>query len=166
MGDIMVMENVFAKSKGWTFKVEITAEPGPTFKMSSHLKQGDELVFDKSSVNGMRKRDYYVIEFDLDDDSGLDLAFHPDPRVAFWVNSDPTMDPECSDEPPCPSEASYCDEIFAICVDDDELKVRNEDKTKAKFSFSLGFVKGGFELGDPAGQVRYDPIGSNRDGGL
>ena len=28
MGDIMVMENVFAKSKGWTFKVEITAEPG------------------------------------------------------------------------------------------------------------------------------------------
>ena len=99
------MENIFAKSKGWTFKVEIrrARTTAGTFKMSSHLKQGDELVFDKFSVNGMRKRDYYVIEFDLDD-IRTRSCLPPGSRVAFWVNSDPTMDPECGDEPPCPSE--------------------------------------------------------------
>jgi hypothetical protein len=170
IGDTMVMESAVAEKKGWSFKVQITAERGPppdyvTFSMKSRLLQGTELVFDKFE-NGMKKRDYYIVEFDLDDDSGLDLSFHPDPRIAFWVNLDRSIDPECTDVPSCPTDASYSDEIFAICVGEDELKVRNEDKTKAKFSFSLGFVKGGFDPDNPAGQIRYDPVGSNKDGGI
>ena len=169
MNDMCATETASLMKKGWAVEVEITARPAKPgdppdqlqWSMDSDVKVGHEkLEFDKNKQNGMKKQDYYLIEFKLKDHSGLNLRFAPNPSVAFWVNWN-SQD--------CPEGACYCDEVYAVCVDQedgDKMIVRNEDDTIADFAFSIGFLKGGSHPSDPNGYVRYDPIGSNKDGGL
>jgi hypothetical protein len=147
-------------SEGHTVQVYVIAESGPTpgsvtFKLDSDLTDDkDELVFDQDR-DDMRKLDYYLIEFNLVDRTGLRLQFAPSKQDAFWV----IMGSDDTTSPPCPKAPSYSDEIYAIDVDKDKLTVRNENNTIAKFAYSLGFVKG------DGSAVRMDPVGTNKDGG-
>jgi hypothetical protein len=149
-----------ALASGWKATVKVFADPGDPieWKLESSLKGHDDyLVFDKTKDH-MPKRDYYLIEFDLVDRTGLNLKFQPNPVHAFWVATGDEYDP-----PECPQTASYSPTIYAICDDPDgkSLTVRNDDLTRQYFRFSLGFV------GDPDGrEYRYDPVGDNQDGGL
>ncbi len=42
------------------------------------------LVFNKTN-NAIKKKDYYLIDFDLEDHTGLNLMFNPNPMKALWV---------------------------------------------------------------------------------
>ena len=145
---------------GWRQSVKVWALPGNPidWHMESNLKdpQSGFLVFNKGNDN-MPKRDYYLIQFDLQDHSGLDLRFEPNPANAFWVAVDQNSPPTC------PKSASYSDQIYAICDDPGGkgLTVRNDDKDRAYFTFSLGFISD--KDGKP---YRYDPGGDNQDGGF
>jgi hypothetical protein len=130
-------------NEGRTVNVDVIAERSPgnggvTFSLQSHLADDDgRLVFDQDR-DEMRKLDYYLIEFDLDDRTGLNLQFAPRKEDAFWV----LMGADESDVPPCPEEPSYSDEIHVVDVQQRKLTVRNENNRVAKFAYSLGFVKG------------------------
>ncbi len=155
--------------EGKTFKVEVKAKPAKDgdppeklqFSLESDLKKDrttDELVFDKSK-NNMKKADHYLIEFDLDDKSGLSLRFAPNPMEAFWVKMDSTE---------CPKAASYSNEVYAVGIDKsgEKLTVRNEDSRCAMFAYALRFLKKGADPNDPANYIPFDPIGDNRNGGV
>jgi hypothetical protein len=156
-------------SNAWKKKVTVKAEDGPApgtikWSLDSELKKfpdKDELWFDKTA-DKMPKRDYYLLEFDLEDKTKLNLKFAPNPMLAFWVEMGSAFNPE----PDCPQKPSYCHEVYATCVDEKRLTVRNEDETIATFRFSLGFLKGGEDPKSQESYVRFDPVGSNRDGGL
>jgi hypothetical protein len=144
-----------------TYRVTVTATPGTAadpidWDYSSNLKNPqNHLVFNKSN-DGMKKWDYYLIEFVLDDRTTLGLQFDPNPMKAFWVAMGDLVSP-----PPCPQNASYSDQVYAISDDPNgrSLTVRNEDDAVQFFRFSLGFV-------DSSGAPhRYDPIGQNQNGG-
>lgn len=149
-----------ALPSGWKYTVKVWALPGdPVYwHMESGLKDpgSDVLVFNKSR-NNMPKQDFYLIEFDLQDHSGLSLRFEPNPMNAFWVAVG-----DRNSSPPCPATPSYADSIYATGVDSDgaKLTVRNDDMEIEMFSFSLGFVSS-----VDGSHYRYDPGGSNQNGG-
>ena len=99
-------------SEGRTVKVKVIAEPDAnagevTFKLDSELKDDeDRLVFDQDR-DEMRKLDYYLVEFELDDRTDLDLQFAPRKEDAFWV----VMGRDDTTDPPCPKQPSHSDEI-------------------------------------------------------
>jgi hypothetical protein len=144
-----------------TFRVTVIATPGTDidpvhWDLASNLNPGNgHLVFNKSA-NGMKKWDYYLIEFNLDDHTKLGLQFHPNPMQAFWVAMGDNVSP-----PDCPQDAAYSDQVYAISDDPNgrSLTVRNEDDFVQFFRFSLGFID---RYGEPH---RYDPIGQNMNGG-
>jgi hypothetical protein len=140
--------------------VKVIAKPGTTkpidFELRSNLLKGSELVFNKDN-DGMKKKDFYLVDFELDDQTSLNLSFQPNPMKALWVNMGDAMGP-----PRCPDTAAYCDDIYAVSVDPNgkKITVRNNDAKIQFFSFSLGFI------GDPnESEYRYDPGGQNQDGG-
>lgn len=148
---------------GWKYTVKVWALPGtgidPIYwHMEGGLKDPDHdvLVFNKTG-NNMPKKDFYLIEFDLQDHSGLGLSFEPNPMNAFWVAMG-----NSNSAPPCPTSPSYCDSVYAVSTDSDggKLTVRNDDMEVQMFSFSLGFVSS-----KDGSHYRYDPGGNNQDGG-
>jgi len=148
---------------GWKYTVKVWALPGtgidPIYwHMEGGLKDPDHdvLVFNKTG-NNMPKKDFYLIEFDLQDHSGLGLSFEPNPMNAFWVAMG-----NSNSAPPCPTSPSYCDSVYAVSTDSDggTLTVRNDDMEVQMFSFSLGFISNKDGL-----HYRYDPGGNNQDGG-
>lgn len=150
-----------ALGMGRTVDVDVIAELDPetkevSFRLDSDLKDDDdELVFDQNR-DEMRKPDYYLVEFNLVDRTGLGLRFTPSTKDAFWVN----MGPDDRDSPPCPTTPSYSEEIRAVDVSKKKLTVRNENNTVAKFTYSLGF------LTSDGNDLRFDPGGTNKDGGI
>jgi hypothetical protein len=145
-----------------TYKVTVVAKPGAgensvDFSLDSNLKDpmNGHLVFNKSH-DDMKKTDYYLIEFDLDDRTGLGLRFDPNPMDAFWVAMGDEINP-----PPCPATASYSEEIYAISDDPNGriLTVRNNDDSRQFFAYSLNFID------QYANPHNFDPIGQNQNGG-
>lgn len=145
-----------------TFKATVVAKPGTgvdpvDFSLDSLLKHpaSGHLVFNKSN-NGMKKTGYYLIEFDLDDQTALGLRFEPNPMDAFWVAMGNETTP-----PPCPKSASYSNEVYAISDDPNgrTLTVRNDDDTLRYFAYSLNLVD------QNSTPHRFDPIGQNQNGG-
>lgn len=130
------------------------------FELQSNLidPKNGELTFNKSN-DGMGKSDYYLLTFQLDDKTTKNLRFEPNPMKALWVSMGDAMNP-----PPCPTSASYCEDIFAVLVDQNDGKsmvVRNNDAKVQYFTFSLGFI------GDPDdSEYRFDPGGQNQNGGV
>ena len=146
-------------SAGWKTTVKVVALPGNPieWRIDSKLKaRNGYLVFNKSD-DQMPKKDHYLIEFDLQDFTGLNLQFQPNPMDAFWVAMGDDKTP-----PPCPRSASYSDQIYAIGddVNGQSLTIRHDDRDIQYFAYSLGLI------GDPDGtEYRCDPIGDNQDGG-
>jgi hypothetical protein len=157
--ELLMQARENAAPAGWSFTVKVWAVGDNPIRwvIESQLKnpRTDNLVFNKNDDH-MPQRDYYVVNFLLQDFTGLDLRFEPNPMNAFWVAvGDKTTMPNC------PKSAAYNNEIYAIADDDPNgkrLTIRNDDVTEALFSYSLGFIDGN---GNPH---RCDPGGDNQDG--
>jgi hypothetical protein len=146
-----------AAAAGWKKTVKVWAFGNPVhWHLESSLidPQTGYLLFDKTR-DQMPKRDYYVIDFSLQDHTGLNLRFKPNPMNAFAVTVGGSQPPP----PPCPLPGSYSDSIYAICSDQNGnvLTIRNDDMTVEYFSFALYFDS-------DAGDQRCDPAGNNQNG--
>ena len=162
-GSEQICRKTSAADEGKMFQVTVRADPGEgtepvKFSFESPLKneQNDHLVFYKNR-DKMKRSEFYLIDFRLDDQSGLGLRFEPNPCHAFWVAMGNNVGP-----PDCPQEASYSETIFVVHSDPrgDSILVRNDDDEPQFFRFSLGFVD---RDGKPH---RFDPIGQNQNGGV
>ena len=148
-------------------KLDFIAKPNGAYEIKENGSPKEKLIFNKNDddINGkkMKKEDYYLIEFTLVDQSGLSLSFAPGLKEVLWVR----FGPESVPPPPCPTEACYSDEFYAVSVDQNgkKLTVHNEDSQKAEFSFTLRFLPEGADPTDPSNYVDYDPVGSNQIGG-
>lgn len=122
-----------------------------------------EFLFHKDR-HGMKKQDYHLIEFVLDDQTGDGLKFPKRPHDAMWVSEGAERANRV-----CPDmhTVSNYDVMEPICVCDDQsrLIVRNDNPRKEHWSFTLNFVKRGKDEADKASYVSWDPGGNNQDGG-
>lgn len=146
--------------------VATKAADGQTrFQPSSDLwdDSDDSLHFHKDR-HGMRKADYHLVEFILDDKTGDQLRFPAVPHDAMWVAE--VEDPQ---RPTCPDKdtKSNYDVLEPICVCDggNRLLVRNENPREEAWSFTLNFVKPNADENDKASYVSWDPITQNHNGG-
>lgn len=123
-----------------------------------------ELVFHKDR-HGMRKQDYHLIEFVLDDRTGDALKFPSVPHDAMWVT---TGADRAHRKCPDMHTVSNYDVMEPICVCDDgkRLIVRNDNPRKEDWSFTLNFVKRGEDEADHSQYVNWDPGGANQNGGV
>jgi len=123
----------------------------------------DEFVFSKDR-HGMRRHDYHLLEFVLNDRTGDDLRFPESPHDAMWVMA--VDDPEHRACPDMHTVSNY-DIMEPVCVCDDQkrLIVRNDNPRKENWSFTLNFVRPGEDQSDPSRFVSWDPGGLNQNGG-
>lgn len=122
-----------------------------------------ELVFRKDR-HAMRKQDYHLVEFTLDDQTGDGLKFPESPHNAMWV-----MEGADRANRKCPSMHTVSNydvmEPICVCDDGDRLIVRNENPRREQWAFTLNFVKSGENDADASAYVNWDPGGNNMDGG-
>lgn len=122
-----------------------------------------KFVFHKDR-HGMKKQDYHLVEFVLDDRTGEGLRFPEIPHDAMWVAKvDDPADPVC----PTKDTKSDYDVLEPICVCDDgkRLIVRNDNPRHEQWAFTMNFVKAGEDDNDADNYVSWDPITDNRNGG-
>ena len=123
----------------------------------------EELVFEKGK-HGMRKQDYHLIEFLLDDQTGDGLKFPSTPHDAMWVTEGADRaNRKCPDM----NTVSNYEVMEPICVTDDQsrLIIRNDNPRVEKWAFTLNFVKRGDDSSDARGFISWDPGGTNMNGG-
>ncbi len=153
--------------KGKLYDIALTAtidqQGGLTFSATSNgLGQSnnngvDKFVFRKDK-NNMFKSDCYLIQFTLDDQTGIHLRFPPSASDALWacVAADPT-NPAAS----CPNVAppNPSNQMLGLAVLNDHcLLAVNKDGTSEMLAFALNFDS-------DVGPAQWDPIGDNQDGG-
>jgi len=113
--------------------------------------------------HGMRKHDYHLVEFVLDDRTGDGLKFPAVPHDAMWVSK--------ADEgrSSCPNKDTISDyevlEPICVCDAGERLIVRNDNPRKEDWAFTLNFVKRGESEEDTERYVSWDPITQNQNGG-
>jgi hypothetical protein len=124
----------------------------------------EEFVFHKDD-HGMRKHDYHLIEFVIDDQTDEGLKFPKAPHDAMWVV-------EGHDEPSkrtCPDIHSVSNydvmEPISVSPHQRRLFVRNDNANKEHWAFTINFVKEGEDPSDKSRFVSWDPGGSNQNGG-
>jgi hypothetical protein len=124
----------------------------------------DEFVFHKDD-HGMRKHDYHLIEFVIDDQTGEGLKFPKTPHDAMWVV-------EGHDEPgkrTCPDMNSVSNydvmEPISVSPHQRRLFVRNDNASKEHWVFTINFVKAGEDNSDKTRFVSWDPGGNNQNSG-
>lgn len=114
--------------------------------------------------HGMRKADYHLVEFVLDDRTGDGLKFPSVPHDAMWV-----AEVEDSQHPSCPDKDTKSDydvlEPICVCDEGRRLVVRNDNPRAQTWSFTLNFVKSSSDESDKASYVSWDPITQNHNGG-
>jgi hypothetical protein len=155
-----------SRPRGKMHPVTVTATKGADGKIGF---QGDSPVWNDGDGHfafhkdhhGMKKHDFHLIEFVLDDQTGEGLQFPSAPHDAMFVAK--VDDPA---HPVCPNEntASDYDVIDPMCVSDDgkRLIVRNDNPREEHYSFTLNFTKAGEE----GSSVCWDPIIKNSNGGV
>lgn len=134
-----------------------------TFAPSSDLwsEERGHLHFDKDA-HDMRKQDFHLIEFVLDDRTGEHLRFPPNPHDAMWVAKvDDARNPICPDE----TTRSDYEVIDPICVCDEghRLIVRNDNPRAEAWAFTLNLMKPAAQGGEQ--RVSWDPIINNGGNG-
>jgi hypothetical protein len=113
--------------------------------------------------HGMRKHDFHLVEFVLDDQTGDGLKFPNVPHDAMWVARVEDAQPKCPDK----DTASDYEVMEPMCVCDGggRLIVRNDNPRSEQWAFTLNFVKGGANEADADNYVSWDPITQNQNGG-
>jgi hypothetical protein len=123
----------------------------------------EEFVFHKDK-HDMRKHDYHLVEFVLDDRTGEGLRFPTSPHDAMWVAA--VEDPA---HPKCPDAETESDyevlEPICVCDHHQRLIVRNHNPRQELWSFTLNFVKEGADEKDKSAYVNWDPVTNNQNGG-
>ena len=133
----------------------------PDSKVWNH--SDGEFVFRKDE-HGMRKDDYHLLEFVLDDQTGDGLKFPSSPHEAMWVAPvEDRANPQCPDK----DTRSDYEVIEPICVADEgeRLIVRNHNPKQQHWAFTLNFVKRGEDQANADRYVSWDPIINNGNGG-
>lgn len=119
-----------------------------------------ELVF-KKDRHGMRKQDYHLVEFVLNDETGDGLKFPKVPHEAMWVMEGAGKCPDMH------SVSNYdVMEPICVCGDRDRLIVRNDNPRREDWAFTLNFVKRGESDAERSRYVNWDPVGANHNGGV
>ncbi|HEY6048062.1 MAG TPA: hypothetical protein VIV07_03345 [Sphingomicrobium sp.] len=158
-----------SRARGKLHEIAVTASKsggGTSFAAGSDLwdDPNGALRFHKDH-HGMRKHDYHLVEFVLDDQTGDGLRFPSVPHDAMWVSK---VGP--GRETPCPNKDTESDYsvLEPICVSDDgrRLIVRNDNPQKEQWAFTMNFVKRGEDAADPDKFVSWDPIIDNHNGGV
>jgi|SRR5690348_16273663 len=157
----------FAQGVGKEVRVVFTAKDNGEYSMTMDGSPVDNLVFNKDDFQingkGMKKKDYFVIKFTLDDKTtAQDLTVPLNPMNAIWICT-----PRQKTPPECPRSPSYDQQIYAISTEPDKgvVWVRNQDMTVEDFQFTMCFLKRGTDPSDPNNYVNYDPGGQNMNGG-
>lgn len=147
------------KAKGRKYNINATriAENRYTFILTDINGGSPNLVFNKNTDN-MHKRDYYVLEFHLHNDSGCDLEFVDDRAKVLSACPEPDAVNNCA------PEGSNFHPIFYVHPDlplgKKLVHVINTDTDIEKFCFGFSFVsKDGTET------AYFDPGGDNENGG-
>lgn len=125
--------------------------------------QDQALRFHKDQ-HGLKKQDFHLVEFTIDDKSGKGLRFPAAPHDAIWVTRI-----EGAGKTACPDKTtgSNYDVLEPVCVTDDgkRLFVRNGNPQREQWAFTLNFVKAGDDQADADTFTSWDPIIDNHDGG-
>lgn len=147
------------KAKDRKYKINATriAKDKYSFTLTDINGGSPSFVFDKNTDN-MRRRDYYVLEFHLHNESGCDLEFVDD--RAKVLSACPEQDAVNN----CAPEGSNFHPIFYVHPDmplgKKLVHVINTDTDVEKFCFGFSFVsKDGTET------AYFDPVGDNKNGG-
>ena len=113
--------------------------------------------------HGLRKADYHLAEFVLDDRSGEGLKFPRVPHDAMWVAAAQAGEAKCPDK----NSVSNYEVLEPISVSDDgkRLIVRNDNPRSERWGFTLNFTKRGADEADVDSYVSWDPIIDNHNGG-
>ena len=115
------------------------------------------IVFNKYKDN-MKKTDYHLIKFEIDEFDDSPLRFVPSEKDVMWVQEGTT----------CPEE--YCELPGVIWVHKVHpqgkwIEVINMNMTKLRFQFTLNFVDKTITNPTKDDYVALDPGGGNENGG-
>lgn len=143
-------------------KPDSTAAEGYSFALDDGKGGAADLVFNKDHVNGMKKNDYFVVRFDLENQDGANLVFAKDREVVLWACPLSQADPVTK----CPPNNSYMETTFYVHpskkIQDTKLYVINTDMECEEFAFAINFL----DTDSPGKKyVKLDPVGSNKNGG-
>lgn len=155
--------STYQEGVGQTVVVLFTAKDDGDYVMTFRGRQGSTLDFNKDEYPGMEKKDFFVIQFVLDDQTtAKDLEVPPNPMNAIWICTPRQVDP-----PVCPLSPVYDQQIYALRTDPGSrsLWVRNEDMQKERFEFTLRFLRRGEDPSLNSSYANYDPGGNNMNGG-
>lgn len=157
------------RPKGKMHAVTVTASKDGAgdvqFRAGSELWDHSEghLAFHKER-HAMRKHDFHLVEFVLNDETGEDLRFPHSPHDAMWVAK--AGDPANST---CPGPDTAHDysiiEPLGVSDDGQRLIVRNDNPAEEHWAFTLNLVPGGKQQATAADYVSWDPIIKNGNGG-
>lgn len=144
-------------------KLDSTKPNGHSFSLDDGKGGPANLIFNKNNTNGMRKKDYYQIEFQLTNQDGADLVFSKDREKVLWACAESdAVGPE-----KCPPDDSHLPSIFYVHptkkIKDNTLYVINTDMDDLEFRFAFNFRNEG-TVGPNI--VKFDPGGSNKNGGI
>ncbi len=121
-----------------------------------------ELEFDKGKSK-LKDSQFYLITFELDANDNGGLRFSKDLSKVFWAKPIPNA------TAPCVTEESHLPGLFvdpATPITDRQIKVINVDRTIQLFAFAFNFLRPGDVDGPGTKYVLYDPVGSNKNGGV
>ena len=141
--------------------LDTTAEDGIRWEMQSKFKKDKQLVF-----NNERIGDEFLITFDLDDKTGLNLVCPDNLDDAMWVSAGVEKG-----DPQCPKLTACHNEVFqAVGVSPNgnptKLTVRNKNNKVENIAFSLRYLPKNKDQNDPGNFVIFDPISQNKNGGV
>jgi len=132
---------------------------GHSFAINNGKSGPADLVFNKDT-NGMKKNGYYLIDFRLENKDGANLVFAKDRDKVLWAC--PAKDAVNG----CPPPDSHMDTVFYVHptkkIEDKKLYVINTDPEILDFVFAFNFLN---ESNVGPKYVKYDPGGSNQNGG-
>jgi hypothetical protein len=165
----MNLEDKMSKPKGVMHQVAVKATKDGAGDF--HFKPESEVWHDShghfafhKDKHGMKKHDYHLVEFVIDDRTNDGLKFPSVPHDAMWVaRVDDQAHPICPDK----DTASDYEVIEPICVCDggERLIVRNHNPRSEQWAFTLNFVKDGAAQADANMYISWDPIIQNQNGG-
>lgn len=140
--------------------LDSTAEGGIRWDMQSKFKKGGRLVFENEW-----KGDEFLITFDLDDKTGLNLVCPDNLDDAMWVSAGVEKgDPECPKLTACHNEVFRAVEVGPK-GNPTRLTVRNKNNKPENVAFSLRYIPKNKPQNDPKNFVIFDPISENKNGG-
>lgn len=142
-------------------KVKVTADPGTAGRLvdwsyDARFDNGGGSNPSKNVMKFDKDSGSHQIIFTLDDNTGFDLKFYPQPHDAMWV----AVGTNCP--PPCAGDGGG--EILFTCVsqDRDVLTVINRNEAEGDLCYALRF-DGKRQLDAPP--FVFDPIMTNGGGG-